>query len=214
MTTDELVRPPSSARPARWRPSIPTRSGRRVRVKIDPYPDGQRFKTPSGKLEFYSETLAAQGLPPMPDWQRGSPRRRRSAGAGRCASSPRPATSRATRPSRGTLRSGGARASPIVRAAPGRRRAARGLRADDGVELFNERGRVAMRLRVSDEVSPGVALVPGQRPAGEAVSGTINLLCGDRLSRSRRGRDLPEHLPRRPPPRGPTGLIPCAGSGR
>ena len=29
---------------------------------------GQRFRTPSGKLEFYSQTLADQGLPPLPDW--------------------------------------------------------------------------------------------------------------------------------------------------
>ena len=28
----------------------------------------QKFTTPSGKLEFYSEQLARQGLPPMPDW--------------------------------------------------------------------------------------------------------------------------------------------------
>ena len=58
----------------------------------------------------------------------------------------------------------------------------RGLQPDDAVELFNDRGTVGMRLRVSDEVAPGVALVPGQRPAGEALSGTINLLCGDRLT--------------------------------
>ena len=60
--------------------------------------------------------------------------------------------------------------------------ARRGLRAEDGVELFNDLGTVGMRLRVSDEVAPGVVLVPGQRPAGEALSGTVNLLCGDRLS--------------------------------
>ena len=30
--------------------------------------DGQPFKTPSGKLEFYSEQLAKQGVSPMPDW--------------------------------------------------------------------------------------------------------------------------------------------------
>src|SRR5258708_20065560 len=30
--------------------------------------DGQPFKTPSGKLEFYSEQLARQGVSPMPDW--------------------------------------------------------------------------------------------------------------------------------------------------
>ena len=31
--------------------------------------EGQKFATPSGKLEFYSEQLARQGLPAMPDWQ-------------------------------------------------------------------------------------------------------------------------------------------------
>jgi len=37
-------------------------------------------------------------------------------------------------------------------------------------------------LRVSDEVGPGVVLVPGQRPAGEARLGTINLLTSDRYT--------------------------------
>jgi len=37
-------------------------------------------------------------------------------------------------------------------------------------------------LRVSDEVSPGVVLVPGQRPDEETVSGTINMLCSDRFT--------------------------------
>src|SRR5277367_6321531 len=32
-------------------------------------PDGpQQFRTPSGKLEFYSTALAANGLPPIPEW--------------------------------------------------------------------------------------------------------------------------------------------------
>ena len=37
-------------------------------------------------------------------------------------------------------------------------------------------------LKVVDEVQPGVLLVPGQRPTGEAVSGTINMLCSDRYT--------------------------------
>jgi hypothetical protein len=37
-------------------------------------------------------------------------------------------------------------------------------------------------LRVSDEVLPGVVLVAGQRPDGEAQEGTINLLCSDRYT--------------------------------
>ncbi|MBV8890083.1 MAG: molybdopterin-dependent oxidoreductase, partial [Alphaproteobacteria bacterium] len=32
-------------------------------------PTAQEFRTPSGKLEFYSEQMAAAGLAPMPDWQ-------------------------------------------------------------------------------------------------------------------------------------------------
>ena len=55
--------------------------------------------------------------------------------------------------------------------------ARRGLAEGDKVLLFNDRGRVGLVLRVSDEVQPGVVLVPGQRPDAEAVSGTVNMLC-------------------------------------
>ena len=36
-----------------------------------------------------------------------------------------------------------------------------------------------MKLRVLEEIQPGVVLVPGQRPDEEAVSGTVNMLCAD-----------------------------------
>jgi anaerobic selenocysteine-containing dehydrogenase len=55
------------------------------------------------------------------------------------------------------------------------------LRDGEDVELFNDLGSVGLRLRVSDETPPGVAFVPGQRPAGEA-RGTINMLVSDRFS--------------------------------
>ena len=69
MATDELVRtafvgatgPAAGIDPGTLRTAGP--------IKIEPYPEGQRFGTPSGKLEFYSERLASQGLPPMPDWR-------------------------------------------------------------------------------------------------------------------------------------------------
>src|SRR5262249_34188163 len=68
MTTDEMVSlmfekatgPAAAIDPASLRSAGP--------VKVTPYPDGQIFATPSGKLEFYSAQLAEQGLPPMPDW--------------------------------------------------------------------------------------------------------------------------------------------------
>ena len=40
----------------------------------------------------------------------------------------------------------------------------------------------ARLLRLADEVLPGVVLVPWQRPSGEALEGTVNMLCGDRLT--------------------------------
>jgi anaerobic selenocysteine-containing dehydrogenase len=60
--------------------------------------------------------------------------------------------------------------------------AARGLRDGELVELRNDRGAVVFALRVSDETPRGVAFVPGQRPAGEAAAGTINMLVDDRFS--------------------------------
>ena len=50
------------------------------------------------------------------------------------------------------------------------------------MRLFNERGAVGLVLRVSDEVLPGVVLVPGQRPDSETLEGTINILCSDRYT--------------------------------
>jgi anaerobic selenocysteine-containing dehydrogenase len=60
--------------------------------------------------------------------------------------------------------------------------AARGIADGARVQLFNDRGAVGLVLRISDEVRPGVALVPGQRLDGETVAGAINLLCSDRFT--------------------------------
>ena len=60
--------------------------------------------------------------------------------------------------------------------------AKRGLKDGDEVRLSNDRGEVGLMLKVSDEIQPGVVLVPGQRPTSEAVAGTINMLCSDRYT--------------------------------
>jgi anaerobic selenocysteine-containing dehydrogenase len=138
---------------------------------------GQEFQTPSGRLEFYSKTLAAQGLPPMPDWQ----------------PDPAEATQAPLWPLR-LLTAPGYFQSHTAFSGVGflRRRegvpfcvlhpndaGARNLRDGDRVRLVNDRGTVGLVLHVSDEVQPGVVLVPGQRPDEEAVSGTVNMLCSD-----------------------------------
>ena len=89
--------------------------------------------------------------------------------------------------------------------------ARRGLADGAEVRLFNERGAVGLVLRVSDEVLPGVVLVPGQRPDSETLEGTINLLCLRPLYRYRRRRDLPEHVSRH---RGVVRRNPCRADKR
>jgi anaerobic selenocysteine-containing dehydrogenase len=58
----------------------------------------------------------------------------------------------------------------------------RGLCDGQHVRLVNDRGSIGLVLRITGEVQPGVVLVPGQRPDGETVTGTINSLISDRYT--------------------------------
>ena len=149
-------------------------------ISIAPEWTGQPFKTPSGKLEFHSEQLAKQGLSPVPDW---------APDAGESADAAKWPLRLLTAPGyfqAHTAFSGveflrGREGKPFCILHPDDA-AKRGLADGAQVRLFNERGEVGLLLKVSDEVQPGVVLVPGQRPVGEAVSGTINMLCSDRYT--------------------------------
>jgi anaerobic selenocysteine-containing dehydrogenase len=149
-------------------------------IKVVPYPGGQKFATPSGKLEFYAATLAAQGLPGLPDWQ---PDPGEEADARhwplRLLTAPGYYQSHTAFSGNRFLR---ARQGPPVAILHPREAERRGLEDGARIELFNDRGTFGITLRVSDEVPVGVVLVPGQRPSGEARRGTVNLLCSDRYS--------------------------------
>lgn len=146
-------------------------------VKVSP-PAAQEFRTPSGRLEIYSETLARQGVPPMPVWEEDPVE---------TADAARWPLRLLTAPGYFQAHTAYA-ASPFLRKREGAPCAIlhpedarkRGLADGATVRLFNDRGEVGLLLRVSDEVRPGVVLVPGQRPDAEAVSGTVNMLCDER----------------------------------
>jgi len=149
-------------------------------LKLAPAEGRQRFRTPSGKLEFSSERLASEGLPAMPDW---APDPIEAADARRwplkLLTAPGYYQAHTAFSGVGSLRK---RQGPPACVLHPEDAAARGLRDGDGVELWNDRGAVTFVLRVSDETPPGVAFVPGQRPAGESSGGTFNMLCSDRYS--------------------------------
>ena len=176
MSTDELVRtlfrnasgPIGNVEPATLRDAGP--------IKVAPPPGPQRFATPSGKLEFYSERLARRGQPPMPDWWETDADARWPLAL---LTAPGYFQSHTVFSGNAALRR---REGPPVCVLHPSDANARGVADGDTVELVNDRGRIRMVLRVRDEVAPGVVLVPGQRPSGEAVVGTVNVLCADTLS--------------------------------
>ncbi|HYE94350.1 MAG TPA: molybdopterin-dependent oxidoreductase [Terriglobales bacterium] len=154
------------------------RDHRAVKLRL---PDGgPQWATPSKKLEFYSEALAAQGASAMPDW----------------APDPDDAAQAARWPLRLLTAPGYYQSHTAFAGNQNLRRRAgapecvlhpddaakRGLRDGEDVVLVNERGEVRLQLRISDEVNPGVVLVPGQRPAAEAHGTTVNMLCSTRYA--------------------------------
>jgi anaerobic selenocysteine-containing dehydrogenase len=140
----------------------------------------QEFRTGSGKLEFYSKAWAAHGLSPLPDWQP-DPREAEDAARWPLRLLTAPGYFQAHTAYSGVEFLRHREGPPCVVLHPDEA-ARRGLGNGARVRLFNERGEVGLVLRVSDEVLPGVALVPGQRPDGETHAGTVNLLVSDRYT--------------------------------
>jgi len=140
----------------------------------------QRFLTPSGKLEFYSDSLAARQLPPMPDWQE-DPEEVQDAARWplRLLTAPGFFQPHTTYSGVASLRR--QEGLPLCVLHP-EDAGLRNLKDGQRVRLFNDRGTIGLVLQVSDEVQTGVAYVPGQRRDDETVSGTINMLCSDRYT--------------------------------
>lgn len=141
---------------------------------------GQEFRTPSGKLEFYSETLAKQGVTPVPDWTQDAGDAREAAKWPlRLLTAPGYFQPHTAYSGVAFLRK--REGDPFCVLHPDDA-AARGVVDGQRVKLFNDRATVGLVARVRDEIQPGVVLVPGQRPDAEAVSGTVNMLCSDRYT--------------------------------
>lgn len=128
-----------------------------------------RWKTPSGKVEF-----------PATFYQRDEPREEERAYPLRLLSTPGLLLAHTGFEPVETLRRRAGR--PVVLLNP-LEAAIRGLAGGQPVELVNHRGRVGLHLEVSDDVPPGLAVVPGRRSSRFYLSGgPLNVLTSQDLS--------------------------------
>ena len=129
------------------------------------------FPTPSGKIEIASSAAERDGLPRLPQpWADTRP----DAGMLRLLS---PASEWALNDTFANDPKVGRRWGSATVALHPDDAAARGLADGDEVVLSNDTGRLTLRLRVSDEVLPGVALSPmGRWPKREPGGANVNVL--------------------------------------
>lgn len=124
-----------------------------------PFSSPEWFRTPSGKAEFYSETLAAQGLDPLPAYVPATESRHGAMAAkfplellARKADNHMNSTFAGLPGHRGLE---GAHSGRLeMHPADARER---GITEGDRVEVFNDRGKILLRAHVEESVPAGVA---------------------------------------------------------
>jgi len=162
------------------------RAERSVRLNLPrpylPFADGA--PTPSGKVEFYSETLARQGHPPLPTWQplAEGPDNHELARVYplQCIVPPNRFFLNSSFSQSELLRR--RQKTPMVLIAA-EDAAARGIGDGDDVRVFNARGSARFTARVTDATRPGVVVIEGIwwhrfHPGGRGV----NVLTSDRVT--------------------------------
>ncbi|HEY2968668.1 MAG TPA: molybdopterin oxidoreductase family protein [Casimicrobiaceae bacterium] len=130
-----------------------------VPAQFAPFAEGN-FPTPSGKCEFYSETLRRQGVDPLPTY---TPPR--ESVASNPALAERFPLAMISPPARNALNSSFANLptflesekTPHLEIHPDDA-VARGIASGDKVRVFNERGALVLTARVTDRARPGVVV--------------------------------------------------------
>lgn len=142
--------------------SLRERGWARLALPAAPFAEGG-FPTPSGRCEFHSERLAAQGLDPLPDWVPphespvSNPERARRFPLA-LISPPARNFLNSTFVSVDSLRA--AEGEPGCEIHPGDA-AGRGIADGALVELFNDRGAFVARATLSERVRPGLVVAWG-----------------------------------------------------
>jgi len=150
---------------------------------FQPFAEGP-FATPSGKIELFSEALAARGVDPLPEF-RPAPESRHTEASdrypleflGRKADNYMNSTF-ANLPGHQKMESGHAGVLEMH----GEDAAARGIGEGDMVEIFNDRGSLSLRAHVNGSVRPGVVAARLGWNKLSAGGHNVNLLTPQRVN--------------------------------
>lgn len=167
------------------------RAGGHIRLKFEaeteggnfmPFADGG-FATPSGKVEFYSESLAAQGLDPLPGFIPPAESRHGAVGDYPLEFLPRKAdhfmnSTFANLPGHQLMESG--RIGTLEMHSEDA--AARGIVDGDAVEVFNARGKIKLVARITSTVPEGVVASRLSWNKLSMSGNNVNLLTSQRLT--------------------------------
>lgn len=171
-------------------------AGGHIRLKFEeetagrdflPFAEGG-FGTPSGKAEFYSESLAAQGLDPLPAFVPNTESRHGDVGEYPLEFLPRKAdnytnSTFANLPGHQKLEEGRVGALEIHASDA----AARGISDGDLVEVFNARGQIELTARVITAIPKGVVACRLSWNKLSRGGSNVNLLTSQRLTDIGRG---------------------------
>ena len=155
------------------------KSGRAVRLNIpsNPYADG--FSTPSGKVEFYSQAMADQGLDPLPD---GQPLRDPDGGDSyslEFITPPHHFFLNSAFNEIDELRERAGQARVMIHPETAR---ARGIADGDPVRVFNDRGECSFLAQVTDDTQAGLLVAEGLHWPSLSPGGGANQLTSQRLT--------------------------------
>jgi anaerobic selenocysteine-containing dehydrogenase len=160
--------------------AVPTRSDL-VPEYFLPFSNGN-FRTPSGKAEFYTETLKAQGLDPVADFTPPSESRHGNKAGG-------PPLELLARKADNFLNSTFSNVPSLqsmeesglleISASDAR---VRGITDGDQVRVFNRRGEVRLKARVDGKVQPGVVAARLNWAKTTAGFQSINVLTSEKLT--------------------------------
>ncbi|WP_419785580.1 molybdopterin-containing oxidoreductase family protein [Pseudodesulfovibrio sp.] len=154
------------------------REGYPVRLNIPASPYAQGFGTPSGKVEFYSETMAAKGLDPLPD---GTPVRDPDGVRYplECITPPHRLLLNSAFNEVAELRE---KIGPATVKIHPETAAARSINQGDPVRVFNDRGECRLQAEVTEDTRPDLLVIEGLRWPSLTPGGGANQLTSQRLT--------------------------------